>query len=163
MKTQILYPLGKAILCAAVGLFLPMSTVLAQEAPPEAPSDIQAVVVVQPDGSRAVQISWLDNSENEMGFVVIDQSTGRQYDSLPNPEGRGTRMSMILPVDGGCFQMFAYNNYGESAHTTAVCALSQPGAGQIALIAGLAGLALAAVILAVVILFRRRVSGTKTG
>jgi hypothetical protein len=162
MKMPTERPLGKAVLFTAVGFLLPMA-ILAQEAPPEAPSVVQVVLVTQPDESHAVQVSWMDNSENEMGFVVIDQATGRQYDSLPNPEGKGTRMSVILPVDGGCFEVFAYNNYGASPRTNPVCAVSQTDVGQIVLIIGLGGLAVAAVILAAILILRRRVPAAKSG
>jgi hypothetical protein len=158
MPTPSTHRLWKAVLVASICVFQPLQAVLAQEAPPAVPTNVQVVLVTLPGGSRGVQISWKDNSENELGFVVVDQETNRQYDPLPNPEGKGTRMSMTIPVEGGCFRMFAYNNYGASPLTDAVCASApQPAGigGQVALVV-LAILFLVAIVLSVILVLRRR-------
>jgi hypothetical protein len=119
--------LCKAVTFAAIGFLLPSAVVLAQEAPPAAPSNEEAIAVTLPDGSAGVQVSWTDNSENELGFLITDEGTGQRYDSLPNPEGAGARLSLTIPVASGCFHISAYNNYGESPQSGAVCVPAKQG------------------------------------
>lgn len=87
--------------------------------PPAAPSNVQASNV-----SRGiVRIAWKDNANNETGFRVWD---GARYWTLGAANGSGG--GWYADLNGGwpsgtykCFQMQAYNSYGNSAWSSFSC------------------------------------------
>jgi len=92
-----------------------------QGQPPAAPSNVQAEEIMH-EGRLSTKVSWTDNADNELGFVVVDQKTSQEYEADQLP-GIGSTGSLILPFVS-CFRVFAYNDYGDSPLSDTVC--SQP-------------------------------------
>jgi hypothetical protein len=112
--------IGLAVL--GIALRIPLA-VAAQggEQPPSAPSTVEAAHVTLRDGTAGVRVSWTDTADTELGFRVVDQDSGQEYDALPNTEPSGAVVSLTLPLPAGCFRVFAYNNYGASPLSDMAC------------------------------------------
>ena len=46
--------------------------------PPAAPSNVQAEEITH-EGRLSTKVSWTDNADNELGFVVVDQKSSQKY------------------------------------------------------------------------------------
>jgi murein DD-endopeptidase MepM/ murein hydrolase activator NlpD len=86
--------------------------------PPAAPSNVQAVGIMQASG-LSTQVSWTDNADNELGYVVVDQSRPQEYEAESTP-GVGVTGTLILPFVSS-FCVYAYNEYGNSPLSDDVC------------------------------------------
>jgi len=89
-----------------------------QGQPPAAPSNVQAVEIMH-EGRLSTKVSWTDNADNEVGFVIVDQNRAQEYEADP-VAGVGATGSIILPFTS-CFRVYAYNDYGNSPISNMVC------------------------------------------
>ena len=86
--------------------------------PPAAPSNVQAVEIMY-ESRLSTQVSWTDNADNEVGFVIVDQNRPQEYEADAVP-GVGSTGSIILPFTS-CFRVYAYNDYDNSPTSDMVC------------------------------------------
>lgn len=83
--------------------------------PPAAPSNLRAAAL---DSTR-IQLNWNDNSSNEAGFKIYDGGT------LVATVGTNTATYIatgLAATSYHCYQVHAYNSYGNSARTAWACA-----------------------------------------
>jgi hypothetical protein len=89
-----------------------------QEQPLAVPSNVQAEEIMH-EGRLSTRVSWTDNVDNELGYVVVDQNRPQEYEADQVP-GVGATGSIILPF-ASCFRVYAYNDSGRSALSYAIC------------------------------------------
>ena len=78
---------------------------------PAAPSNVQVEEITH-EGRPSTKVSWTDNADNELGFVIVDQNRPQEFDTEP-VLGIGATGSLILPFVSD-FCVYAYNDYGIS-------------------------------------------------
>jgi len=81
--------------------------------PPAAPSDLTCV----PVSSRRIDLYWIDNSENELEFVVEYKTDGDWIELEDSPFDTNTTYYPVfglLPQTEYSFRIFAFNNIGSS-------------------------------------------------
>lgn len=88
---------------------------------PAAPSNLQAT----PTDSTRIQLSWRDNSDNELGFRIYD---GNIFIVDANPNTTTYTVSGLSPNSYHCIHINAFNSGGSSPWTDFACAstLAQP-------------------------------------
>ncbi len=79
---------------------------------PIAPSNLTAIVV----STTQVNLSWTDNSTNEIGFKIERKTVGGTYNIINQTNTNVTNFSdqNVLPNTTYTYRVFAYNSVGES-------------------------------------------------
>jgi hypothetical protein len=88
---------------------------------PDAPSGLQAVAV----SSRRIDLTWVDNSDDESGFVVEMRETGESEWQTVATRGAGVTQHSVIDLEPETeyeFRVKAFNGVGDSAYTDAASA-----------------------------------------
>jgi len=87
-----------------------------EQAPPAAPSDLTAAA----ESASLVRLSWSDQSNNEMGFVIERSPSGEDEWSEFREVGEdveGFIDDTVAPARTYFYRVFAFNEFGESEAT----------------------------------------------
>jgi WD40 repeat protein len=87
---------------------------------PDTPTGVQAIAL----SSTQIQVTWVDTSDNETGFV-IDDDTERTMVRLPE-NTTSYIFEGLAPGTRYCYEICAFNQIGYSYWTTWVCTVTQP-------------------------------------
>lgn len=89
---------------------------------PPAPTDLRVTAVT----SSRVDLAWTDNSNNELGFKVERSFDGQTFNEIATVDPNVTTFSDTTVVPGTLYfyRVFAVNNFGNSAPTNVVDALT---------------------------------------
>ncbi|MEA4926570.1 MAG: cadherin-like beta sandwich domain-containing protein [Syntrophomonadaceae bacterium] len=92
---------------------------------PSAPTGLTAVAVSGP----AIKLTWTDNSDNELGFVIERKSTGGSYAEIEQAAPNTTSYTDAGLSSGTTYyyRLFAFNNDGSSGYSNQAQATTPAG------------------------------------
>ena len=96
----------------------------------DVPTNLRAIA----EGSTTINLSWLDNSDNESGYVVHCHSNCPQYSNASTLDkyhelgvnAASNRWSLLTPEMEYCFQVKVKSPFGDSAYSNIACATTDP-------------------------------------
>jgi alpha-tubulin suppressor-like RCC1 family protein/subtilisin family serine protease len=89
---------------------------------PNAPSNLVATTV---SGSR-IDLSWIDNSNNEHGFFIKVESTAQYFWVYASPNATSSNVTGLTPGTTYTFVAYAYNSEGDSTPSNSATATTIP-------------------------------------
>ncbi len=101
---------------------------------PTVPAAPTGLTVWSVSGNQ-IDASWTDNSDDEQGFEIQRSLDGLTWSVLDQVDQNVTAYSDtgLAPGTSYCYRVLAYNTVGDSPHSNAACATTEPSSGPFAL------------------------------